>query len=47
MDEATMVARANEEREKIFQRYERGREPGNDIDPWEDPKYEIYMQTDR
>lgn len=42
-----MIARANEEREKIFQRYDRGREPGADIDPWEDPGYEVYHQTDR
>lgn len=47
MDEAAMVARANEEREKLFQRYDRGREAGADIDPWEDPAYEVYHQTDR
>lgn len=42
-----MVARANEERAKLFQRYDRGREPGAEIDPWEDPGFEIYHQTDR
>lgn len=47
MDEAAMVARANEERLKLFQRYDRGREPGAEIDPWEDPAFEIYHQTDR
>lgn len=47
MDEAAMVARANEERAKLFQRYDRGREPGAEIDPWEDPAFEIYHQTDR
>lgn len=35
MDEAALVARANEEREKLFLRYDHGREPGADIDPWE------------
>lgn len=47
MDEAALVARANEERIKLFQRYDRGREPGAEIDPWEDPAFEIYHQTDR
>ncbi|GAB0090019.1 Rab-GTPase-TBC domain [Sergentomyia squamirostris] len=47
MDEDALVARANEEREKLFQRYERGREAGAEIDPWEDPGYEVYHQTDR
>lgn len=42
-----MVARANEERAKLFQRYDHGREPGAEIDPWEDPGFEIYHQTDR
>jgi hypothetical protein len=47
MDEETLVARANEEREKIFERYDRGREPGNHIDPWEDPQFSVYDKTDR
>lgn len=47
MEEEKMVARANEERAKLFQRYDRGREPGAEIDPWEDPGFEIYHQTDR
>ncbi|XP_055694336.1 USP6 N-terminal-like protein [Lutzomyia longipalpis] len=50
MDEdaaAALIARANEEREKLFQRYEKGREPGAEIDPWEDPGFEVYHQTDR
>lgn len=45
MDEEALVARANEERAKLFQRYDRGREPGAEIDPWEDPAFEIYHQT--
>lgn len=47
MNEEAMVARANEEREKLFLRYDHGREPGADIDPWEDPGFEVYHQTDR
>lgn len=47
MDEDKLVARANEERAKLFQRYDRGREQGAEIDPWEDPGFEIYHQTDR
>lgn len=42
-----MVARANDEREKLFQRYDHGREPGAEIDEWEDPAFEVYHQTDR
>lgn len=47
MDEEALVARANEEREKLFLRYDHGREPGANIDPWEDPGFEVYHQTDR
>lgn len=47
VDEAALVARANEERAKLFARYDHGREPGAEIDPWEDPAFEIYHQTDR
>nr|XP_040224436.2 uncharacterized protein LOC120950468 isoform X1 [Anopheles coluzzii]XP_040224439.2 uncharacterized protein LOC120950468 isoform X1 [Anopheles coluzzii]XP_040224440.2 uncharacterized protein LOC120950468 isoform X1 [Anopheles coluzzii]XP_040224441.2 uncharacterized protein LOC120950468 isoform X1 [Anopheles coluzzii]XP_040224442.2 uncharacterized protein LOC120950468 isoform X1 [Anopheles coluzzii]XP_040224443.2 uncharacterized protein LOC120950468 isoform X1 [Anopheles coluzzii] len=47
MDEEALIARAKEEREKIFQRYDKGREPGAEIDPWEDPQFEVYHQTDR
>lgn len=47
LDDEALVARANEERAKLFERYDRGREPGAEIDPWEDPAYEIYHQTDR
>lgn len=42
------MARASEERERIFQRYERGRENLiGQIDPWEDPEFEDYHKTDR
>ncbi|XP_052865333.1 uncharacterized protein LOC128271745 [Anopheles cruzii] len=47
MDENALIARAKEEREKIFLRYEKGREGGAEIDPWEDPQFEVYHQTDR
>lgn len=47
MDEATLLARANEERGKLFQRYDKGREEGAEIDEWEDPGFEVYHQTDR
>lgn len=46
MDTDALLARANEEREKIFLKYERGRE-GTDIDPWEDPDFSVYSHTDR
>lgn len=47
MDTDSLVTRANEEREKIFLKYERGREPGAEIDPWEDPEFSVYSHTDR
>ncbi|XP_053690506.1 uncharacterized protein LOC128739134 [Sabethes cyaneus] len=47
MDEEDLIARAKEERAKIFQRYEVGRAEGAVIDDWEDPAYEVYHQTDR
>ena len=36
-----------EERRKIVERYDQGREEGAQIDDWEDPKNEIYHTTDR
>lgn len=47
MDADALLTRANEERAKLFQRYDHGREPGAEIDSWEDPAFEIYHQTDR
>lgn len=48
MEEAALVARAEDERIKIFERYDRGREQGAQIDDWEDPsQIEIYHKTDR
>lgn len=39
--------RQDEERAKIVARYKLGREPGAEIDPWEDPTFEVYHVTDR
>ncbi|CAH0716393.1 unnamed protein product, partial [Brenthis ino] len=48
MNEEALLARASEERERIFQRYERGRDNlVGQIDPWEDPEFEDYHKTDR
>ncbi|KAJ8965107.1 hypothetical protein NQ317_005368 [Molorchus minor] len=46
MNEEELVKRSAEERERIFKRYEQGRE-GAEIDPWEDPGFEVYHTTDR
>lgn len=46
MNEEELVRRSAEEREKLFRRYEQGRE-GGEIDPWEDPAFEVYHTTDR
>lgn len=45
-EEEELLKRAAEERANIVSRYARGRE-GAEIDPWEDPAYEIYHVTDR
>ncbi|PNF38828.1 hypothetical protein B7P43_G10199 [Cryptotermes secundus] len=47
MNEEELLRRAAEERALIVSRYSRGREDGAQIDPWEDPGYEIYHTTDR
>ncbi|XP_058822214.1 USP6 N-terminal-like protein isoform X1 [Topomyia yanbarensis] len=41
-----LLERANDEREAIFKRYDRGRK-NIDIDAWDDPAFEIYTQADR
>lgn len=46
MDENSLLNRAQEERWKIFEHYEKGRSDDNEIDLWEDPEYEIYHKTD-
>jgi hypothetical protein len=47
MNKKELLRRAAEERELIVSRYSRGREDGAQIDPWEDPTFEIYHVTDR
>jgi hypothetical protein len=46
MDSQELIERSNEERKKIFERYELGRQ-GQSIDPWEDPEYNVYSMIDR
>lgn len=43
--DADLVNRAAEEREKIFERYDLGRQ--GPVDPWEEPDYSIYEMVDR
>lgn len=48
MDEAELLlCRANVEREKLFERYDKGREDESNIDSWEDASFEIYQRTDK
>lgn len=47
MDEEVLLLRAKEERDKIFERYDKGRESDNKIEPWEDPGFEVYHRTDK
>lgn len=49
LTEAEILERAAEERAAIVARYDRGREKDNvaQIDPWEDPKFELYHVTDK
>lgn len=46
MNEEELLKRSAAERDRIFSCYDRGRE-GTQIDPWEDPAYEVYHTTDR
>ncbi|CAG0914505.1 unnamed protein product [Notodromas monacha] len=41
------LKQAEKERFAIVKKYDIGREPGAQIDPWEDPGFEIYHTTDR
>lgn len=47
MDEEILLIRAKEEREQIFERYAKGRQTDNSIEPWEDPSLEFYHRTDK
>lgn len=45
MNSQDLLERSAQEREKIFERYELGRE--GPIDSWEDPEYSVYSMIDR
>lgn len=45
MNSQELLERSAQEREKIFERYELGRE--GPIDSWEDPEYNVYSMIDR
>lgn len=47
IDELDEVQRAKEERREIVAKYDKGREEGAQIDPWEDPAFEVYHVLDR
>lgn len=47
MNENELLERAKEEREQIFERYDRGRQNDNIIESWEDPAFDIYHRADR
>ncbi|XP_032794315.2 USP6 N-terminal-like protein [Daphnia magna] len=47
MTEEELLVKAAEERAAIVNKYDRGRENAEQIDPWEDPGFEIYHVTDR
>ncbi|XP_074645042.1 USP6 N-terminal-like protein [Tubulanus polymorphus] len=47
LTERELFMRAYREREEIVKKYDKGREDGAEIDPWEDPEFEIYHVTDR
>lgn len=47
MNEEELLKRSAAERDRIFSCYDRGRENGVQIDPWEDPGFEVYHATDR
>ncbi|XP_050294207.1 USP6 N-terminal-like protein [Anthonomus grandis grandis] len=46
MNEEDLIKRSAEERDRIFTRYEQGRDCA-EIDAWEDPALEVYHTTDR
>ncbi|XP_051163272.1 USP6 N-terminal-like protein isoform X1 [Leptopilina boulardi] len=47
MNEEELLKRSAAERDRIFSCYDRGRENGAHIDPWEDPSLPVYHTTDR
>lgn len=47
MNSQELLERSNQEREKIFERYELGRGAGAPIDSWEEPEYDFYAKIDK
>lgn len=47
MNENDLLIRAKEERDEIFERYDRGRENVNLINKWEEISFEVYNRADR
>ena len=45
--ERELLLRSRQERLAIVAKYDKGREPGAQIDDWEDPKNELYHTQDR
>ncbi|XP_063969851.1 USP6 N-terminal-like protein isoform X2 [Lytechinus pictus] len=45
--EMEALQRAHKERLDIVQKYDKGRDKGAQIDPWEDASFIIYKVTDR
>ena len=45
--ESELLERSRQERLQIVAKYDKGREPGAEIDDWEDPKFERYHKQDR
>lgn len=46
-DQYEQIRQAEKERAEIVAKYDKGREEGAQIDPWEDPSFEVYHSTDR
>ena len=47
MTEEELFVRAVEERKTIVEKYKHGRHEGANIDPWEDPEFNVYHALDR
>lgn len=47
MNENDLLLRAKEERDEIFERYDKGRDSNNFINSWEESKFEVYHRADR
>ncbi|XP_055313838.1 USP6 N-terminal-like protein isoform X2 [Sitodiplosis mosellana] len=47
MNENELLLRAKEERDEIFERYDKGREDNSLINLWEETKFEVYHRADR